>query len=61
MYTDNKRYTLNQINTFRSCIEGFTSGSLDIHLMNSAGFLGYNDYCCFDNMIRVGGIINGFK
>jgi alanine racemase len=59
--TGSKKYSLNQIELFRSCLEKCANGSYNIHLLNSTGFVKYSSECGFDNMVRVGGMLFGFE
>lgn len=58
--TKGKMYSLNQIDVFRRSVHRYTNGQYNLHLLNSNGFINYNDQCSFDNMIRIGGILFGF-
>jgi alanine racemase len=58
--SNSKKYTLNQINLFKKSVKRYINRPYTIHLLNSNGFVKYNDYCSFDNTIRVGGILFGF-
>lgn len=58
--TANKNYTLQQIRQLKSCVSGHANEALNIHLLNSNGFVKYNEHCDFDNMIRVGGMLYGY-
>jgi alanine racemase len=58
---NNKKYTLNQIQLFSACLEKYKGQGYQIHMLNSTGFAKYDEYCRFDNMIRVGGILFGFE
>ncbi|MCX7709395.1 MAG: alanine racemase [Clostridia bacterium] len=58
--TNNKKFTLSQIELFSSCVGGLSHRAYNFHLLNSNGFVKFNKQCSFDNMIRVGGILYGF-
>lgn len=59
--TGNRKYTLNQIQLFRTYVEKYKNQPYQIHLLNSMGFARYNTYCDFDDTIRVGSILYGHK
>lgn len=54
-------YTIKQINLFKSILEKYKGRYNNIHLLNTNGFLKYNDNIDFDNMIRVGNLIYGYN
>ena len=60
--TKDEKYTLDQVNVFKSCIEPFKDKVNHIHLMNSSGFLNNNirKACNFTNAVRIGNIIYGY-
>lgn len=58
--TNNKKASINQISLFKTSVEKYLNGTYTIHLLNSNGFVKYNNYCSFDNTLRVGGILFGF-
>jgi len=53
-----KKYTRKQLATFEKVVEKHRSTFANIHVLNSAGFLNYNDIS-FDNCIRVGNLLYG--
>lgn len=59
--TNNKDYTLKQIQLFKDVVLPYKEEGIKIHLLNSNGFLLYNDLVDFDNMIRVGNILYGYN
>lgn len=59
--TGNKKYTLNQIKLFEEAVLKYRMEIPNIHVLNSGGFLKFNEACDFDNMIRVGAILFGYQ
>lgn len=58
--TGNAKYTLNQIDIFKKVIENLDEKINEIHLLNSNGFIKYNDSVDFDTTVRLGNIIYGY-
>jgi len=57
--TRNKKYTRHQISLFRHLVEKYRAVVNNIHILNSRGFLDYND-TDFDNCLRVGNLLYGY-
>jgi alanine racemase len=55
----NARYTRKQISVFRETVEKYRSEIPHIHILNSGGFLHYND-TDFDNCLRIGNLLYGY-
>lgn len=56
--TKDRDYTLKQIEKFKDAVKPYSG--LEIHLLNSPGFLNYNDVVDFGTAIRIGNIIYGY-
>lgn len=57
--TNNRRYTLQQIDIFRNIVQKYGSGIQNVHLLSSKGYLKYNQID-FDNSIRIGSLLYGY-
>lgn len=55
----NARYSRKQIATFKQGVEKYRHVIPNIHLLNSAGYLKYNDID-FDNCLRIGNLLYGY-
>ena len=58
--TGDKDYTQKQISKFKNLILPYREKFKEIHILNSSGFLKYNDEVDFDTMVRCGNIIYGY-
>lgn len=59
--TADRNYTLKQIESFRNAISDYTGEIESIHLLNSNGFLLYNENVDFDNWVRLGNVLYGYN
>lgn len=59
--TRDKDYTLKQIESFRNVISDYSGEIENIHLLNSSGFLMYNENVDFDNWVRLGNVLYGYN
>lgn len=59
--TLDREYTLKQIESFRNIISDYKEEIENIHLLNSNGFLMYNDNADFDNWVRLGNVLYGYN
>lgn len=59
--TGNSDYTLKQIESFRDAVKGYINEIGNIHMLNSNGFLKYNENADFDNWVRLGNVLYGYN
>lgn len=59
--TADYKYTINQIEIFKSIAKRYSGEIESIHLLNTNGFHKYSDTVDFDNMVRLGNLIYGYN
>ncbi len=59
--TGNNDYTKKQIESFRNTITDYIGEIENIHILNSNGFLMYNENADFDNWVRLGNVLYGYN
>lgn len=59
--TMDKEYTLKQIESFKIAVSDYAGEIENIHLLNSNGFLMYNENADFDNWVRLGNVLYGYN